>query len=226
MLCEAKRIPTPYLRASRMSTVRHASAAVPDLRSCSDFDVRRFYLRCEKCGWWFDGRYFRRGSADFPDTFPRETFLPHTSAWIEQKTKALAFWQSSCTLSNLIRYRKGVNLMLANVLEKPATVENSLHDVSKIGSRVRRGGGSSYDTRLRFLSDANDSSILQKAPAGKQTARQLPVVPRRCRDHSRNTRAGSVRVARQAGRRQAATEVIVITATADANASGSFGLTL
>jgi hypothetical protein len=43
---------------------------------------------------------------------------------------------------------------------------------------------------------------------------------------SRNTRAGSVRVARQAGRRQAATEAIVITAIADANASGSFGLTL
>jgi hypothetical protein len=50
--------------------------------------------------------------------------------------------------------------------------------------------------------------------------------PRQCMDQSRNTRAGSVRVARQAGRRQAATEVIVITATADANASGSFGLTL
>jgi hypothetical protein len=46
------------------------------------------------------------------------------------------------------------------------------------------------------------------------------------RDQSRNTRAGSVRVARQAGRRQAATEAIVITTTADANASGSFGLTL
>jgi hypothetical protein len=66
----------------------------------------------------------------------------------------------------------------------------------------------------------------RKHAGGKQTARQLPVAPRPCKDHSRNTRAGSVRVARQAGRRQAATEVIVITATADANASGSFGLTL
>ena len=42
---------------------------------------------------------------------------------------------------------------------------------------------------------------------------------------SRSTRAGSVRVARQAGSRQAATEAIVITTTANANASGSFGLT-
>jgi len=42
---------------------------------------------------------------------------------------------------------------------------------------------------------------------------------------SRNTRAGSVRMARQAGKRQAATEAIVITANADPNASGSLGLT-
>src|ERR1022692_4406287 len=66
----------------------------------------------------------------------------------------------------------------------------------------------------------------RKQAAGKKTARQLPEVRRPCKDQSRNTRAGSVLVARQAGRRQAATEVIVITATADANASGSFGLTL
>jgi len=64
-----------------------------------------------------------------------------------------------------------------------------------------------------------------KQVAGKLNARPLPVVPRPGKDQSRNTRAGSVRIARQAGRRQAATEVIVITATADANASGSFGLT-
>jgi hypothetical protein len=53
------------------------------------------------------------------------------------------------------------------------------------------------------------------------------VVPRTCshQDQSRNTRAGSVRVARQAGRRQAATEAMVMTATPDANARGSFGLT-
>jgi len=81
-----------------MSSVRHASAAVPDLRSCPDFDQRRFYLRCEKCWWWFDGWYFRRGSADFPDTLPRETFLPpllHGSSRKQRHSpfgKALALW--------------------------------------------------------------------------------------------------------------------------------------
>jgi hypothetical protein len=48
----------------------------------------------------------------------------------------------------------------------------------------------------------------------------------RGKGQSRNTRAGSVRVARQAGTRQAATEVIVITANAKPNASGSRGVTL
>src|ERR1700680_5119900 len=64
-----------------------------------------------------------------------------------------------------------------------------------------------------------------KQAGGKQTARQVPGASP-SKDQSRKTRAGSVRVARQAGRRQAATEVIVITAVAEAKASGSFGLTL
>src|SRR6201993_5396153 len=41
----------------------------------------------------------------------------------------------------------------------------------------------------------------------------------------RNTRAGSVRVARQAGQQHAASAVVMIIANADANASGSRGLT-
>src|SRR5271170_4618892 len=45
-------------------------------------------------------------------------------------------------------------------------------------------------------------------------------------NQSRRTRAGSVRVARQAGKKHAANEAIVITASADAKASGSCGLTL
>src|SRR5260370_37115963 len=39
----------------------------------------------------------RFDSADFPDTFPKESFSSPSSACIEQKTKPLAFWQSSCT---------------------------------------------------------------------------------------------------------------------------------
>jgi hypothetical protein len=42
---------------------------------------------------------------------------------------------------------------------------------------------------------------------------------------SRNTLAGSVRIARQAGKKQAVAEVIVIAANADTNAIGSLGLT-
>ena len=45
-------------------------------------------------------------------------------------------------------------------------------------------------------------------------------------DQSRKARAGSVRVARQAGKKHAANEPMVITARAAANASGSRGLTL
>ena len=43
---------------------------------------------------------------------------------------------------------------------------------------------------------------------------------------SRRTRAGSVRLARHAGKRQAEIAVIVITASADPNTNGSYGLTL
>jgi hypothetical protein len=45
-------------------------------------------------------------------------------------------------------------------------------------------------------------------------------------DHSRKTRAGSVRVARHPGNRHAATVVAIITANAAPNARGSWGLTL
>jgi hypothetical protein len=45
-------------------------------------------------------------------------------------------------------------------------------------------------------------------------------------DQSRKTRAGSVRVARHPGKRQAATVVRIITANAAPNARGSRGLTL
>src|SRR5580693_1586365 len=45
-------------------------------------------------------------------------------------------------------------------------------------------------------------------------------------NQSRSARAGSVRVARQAGRKHAANEAMVITARADPKASGSYGLTL
>src|SRR5579885_958608 len=44
--------------------------------------------------------------------------------------------------------------------------------------------------------------------------------------HSRRTRAGSVRLARQAGNRHALIAVVAITAKADANTRGSCGLTL
>ena len=47
------------------------------------------------------------------------------------------------------------------------------------------------------------------------------------RDHSvRRARIGSVRIARQAGRKQAANAAIVMTANADPKAKGSRGLTL
>jgi hypothetical protein len=45
-------------------------------------------------------------------------------------------------------------------------------------------------------------------------------------NQSRNARAGSVRVARQAGRKHAVNAAIVIIASAAPNASGSCGLTL
>ena len=46
-----------------------------------------------------------------------------------------------------------------------------------------------------------------------------------CGNYSRRARAGSVRIARQAGRKHAASEAINITSNADPNASGSRGLT-
>jgi hypothetical protein len=45
-------------------------------------------------------------------------------------------------------------------------------------------------------------------------------------NQSRNARTGSVRVARQAGKKHAANEAIIITTNADPNVSGSRGLTL
>jgi hypothetical protein len=45
------------------------------------------------------------------------------------------------------------------------------------------------------------------------------------RYQSRSARTGSIRVARQAGRKQAANETIVITRNADPEAHGSRGLT-
>lgn len=52
------------------------------------------------------------------------------------------------------------------------------------------------------------------------------IEPCRVKDQSRNARAGSVRVASQAGKRQAAIAVIIITAKPEPNASGSRGLAL
>ncbi len=46
------------------------------------------------------------------------------------------------------------------------------------------------------------------------------------RTQSRNARTGSIRVARQAGRKQAANEMIVMIRNAGPNASGSRGFTL
>jgi hypothetical protein len=53
-----------------------------------------------------------------------------------------------------------------------------------------------------------------------------PTATREGHYESRNTWAGSVRVARQAGKRQAAIAVIVIAPNANPKASGSCGLTL
>jgi len=57
-----------------------------------------------------------------------------------------------------------------------------------------------------------------------ENAAQRPKI-QNVENYSRNARAGSVRVARNAGKKHAASAAIVITAKAAPNASGSRGLT-
>ena len=64
--------------------------------------------------------------------------------------------------------------MLANVLEKPATVENSLHEVSKIGSRVTdalEDGVRSASQAIRHGRYAAEDAIEE----AKHTVKQRPL---------------------------------------------------
>jgi ElaB/YqjD/DUF883 family membrane-anchored ribosome-binding protein len=64
--------------------------------------------------------------------------------------------------------------MLANVLEKPATVENSLHDVSKIGARVAdavEDGIRSASQAIRRGRHAAEDAIEE----AKHTVKQRPL---------------------------------------------------
>jgi len=64
--------------------------------------------------------------------------------------------------------------MLANVLEKPATVENSLHEVSKIGSRVTdavEDGVRSASQAIRRGRHAAEDAIEE----AKHTVKQRPL---------------------------------------------------
>jgi hypothetical protein len=75
-------------------------------------------------------------------------------------------------------------------------------------------------------------STVRDAVARRQDSGELPLsgsppeINEGNGNQSRNTLAGSVRAARQAGNKQAETAVIVITASADPNIHGSCGFTL
>src|ERR1700737_3307750 len=74
------------------------------------------------------------------------------------------------------------------------------------------------------------TSVGMTAKAAAHRARGIARIVRRiaedARGQSRRMRAGSVRVARQAGRKQAANAATVMTTNAEPKASGSRGLTL
>jgi len=69
---------------------------------------------------------------------------------------------------------KGANLMLANVLEKPATVENPLREVSKIRSKVAdavEDGVRSASQAIRHGRCAAEDAIEE----AKHTVKQRPL---------------------------------------------------
>ena len=93
-------------------------------------------------------------------------------------------------------------------------LEPGMRDVSAASELLRpRDAGLTrcYPISTRINSVANDDEACSAPVAQESKPRELPEVRRPCKDQSRNTRAGSVRVARHAGKRQAATEVIIIT---------------
>src|SRR5882724_3478425 len=66
--------------------------------------------------------------------------------------------------------------------------------------------------------------LFQRSPSSASDRRQSPDL--NVENQSRKTLAGSVRVARHAGKKQAARAATVVTTSADPNARGSRGLTL
>src|ERR1041384_4048966 len=79
-------------------------------------------------------------------------------------------------------------------------------------------------TEMHRLQSEHDLQFERKDHLIRGRAPRAPVI--RERDQSRRTRAGSVRTARQAGIKHAASEARIITAKAVAKTNGSRGLTL
>jgi ElaB/YqjD/DUF883 family membrane-anchored ribosome-binding protein len=110
----------------------------------------------------------------FPNTFPKETFLPLPLRESSRKQRPSPFGKVLALWGNLIRYRKGVNVMPANASEKPATVEDSLHEVPKVRSRVTdavEDGVRSASQAIRHGRHAAEDAIAE----AKHTVKRRPL---------------------------------------------------
>jgi len=90
-------------------------------------------------------------------------------------------------------------------------IESAASQITVQGARYTEPSGSDFSAANLFM--------------GVAVSRSRPSSPQ-CYRPSRNARTGSVRAARQAGKKQAANEAITSETDAMANGSGSRGLTL
>lgn len=123
----------------------------------------------------------------------------HILGWVQSRVKRNV-------LIRLIRLVNQDDVQNKQILYATGTPEDDVNDNIMRG----RGGGHVF----------NNLDFRGGKPGIKTVA-----FPRHAKTQLRNTRAGSVRLARQAGNRHEAMAVAVITASEDPNTQGSRGLT-